>query len=75
MAPAAVDRYLLSAGRSAANPPAADAAAYLWDGRTDGQADVRDDANALSLFDQTDRTCTDTGGGGTVVQYTRSKSL
>jgi len=37
---------------------------YGTDGRTGGQADVRDDANALSLFDQTDRTCTDTVGGG-----------
>jgi len=36
-APAAVDLYLLPAGRSAANQPPAAAAVDLWDRRTDGQ--------------------------------------
>ena len=38
--PAAIDRYLLSAGRSAANPPATIAAVYHWDRRTDGRPTV-----------------------------------
>jgi len=33
---AAVDRYLLPAGRSAANPPATAAAVERWDRQTDG---------------------------------------
>jgi len=44
-APAAVDRYLLPAGRSAANSPAAVADVDPWDrwtsGQTDGRMDVR----------------------------------
>ena len=40
-APTAVDRYLLPAGRSAANPPAAVAAVDRWDRRTDGETDTR----------------------------------
>jgi len=42
-APAAIDRYLLPAGRSAANPPPAAAAAE----RRDRQADGRTDASPL----------------------------
>jgi len=36
-APAAADRYLLPAGRSATNPPHAAAAVDRWDRRTDGR--------------------------------------
>jgi len=42
-APSAVDRYLLPARRSAANPPHAEADVERWetDGRTDGRTDNR----------------------------------
>ena len=40
-APAAIDRYLLPAGRSAANSPAAMVAVDRWDRRTDGRTDAR----------------------------------
>jgi len=40
-APAAIDRYLLPAGRSAANPPAAVSAVDRWDRRTDIYTDGR----------------------------------
>jgi len=40
-APAAVSRYLLPAGRSAANPPATVAAVDRWDRQTDGQTPDR----------------------------------
>jgi len=39
-APAAVDRYLLPAERSAANPPAITVAAGRWDRQTDGRSTV-----------------------------------
>ena len=39
--PASADQYLLLAGRSAANPPAADAAVDRRDRRTDGRTDGR----------------------------------
>jgi len=38
--PAAIDRYLLFAGRSAANPPAAAAVVDRWDRRTDRMMDT-----------------------------------
>ena len=38
-APAAVDRYILPTGRSAANPPAAVAAVDRWDRQTDERTD------------------------------------
>jgi len=40
-APAAVDRYILPAGRSAANPPHAAAAVDRTDRQTDGRTDTR----------------------------------
>jgi len=39
-AAAAVDQYLLPAGRSAANPPATAAAVDRWDRQTDGRSTV-----------------------------------
>ena len=41
MAPAVIDRYLLPAGRSAADPPAAVVAVDRWDRETDGRTDAR----------------------------------
>jgi len=38
-APAAIDRYLLPAERSAANPPAAVAVVDRWDRQTEGRTD------------------------------------
>ena len=40
-ASAAIDRYLLPAGRTAANPQRRSAAGELWDRRTDGRTDDR----------------------------------
>jgi len=40
-APAAVDRYPLSAGRLAANPPITAAAVDRWDRQTDGRWNER----------------------------------
>jgi len=40
-APAAIDRCLLLAGRSAANPPVTVAAVDRWDRQTDGRTDGR----------------------------------
>jgi len=42
-ATAAIDRYLLPVGRSAANPLAATAALDRWDKRTGGRTDGRTD--------------------------------
>jgi len=39
-APAVIDRYLLPAGRSAANQPHAAAAVDRWDRQTDGRTDT-----------------------------------
>jgi len=38
---AAIDRYLLPAGRTAANPRQRSAAGELWDRQTDGRTDDR----------------------------------
>ena len=40
-APPAIDRYILPAGRSAANPTTAVAAVDRWDRHTDGWTDAR----------------------------------
>jgi len=50
-APAAIDRYLLPAGHSAANPPAAVAAVDRWGRQRDRQTDGRTDAWPLAYTD------------------------
>jgi len=44
---AAIDRYLLAAGPTAANPPQWRVAAAWWDGQTDSQTDGQADARQL----------------------------
>ena len=48
--PAAIDRYLLPAGRLAANPSHAAVAVSRWDRHTDGQTDGRPTVTQ-TLFD------------------------
>jgi len=49
-ATAAIDRYLLPVGRSAANLLAATAALYRWDKRAGGRTDGRTGARPLNII-------------------------
>jgi len=57
-APASIDRYLLPAGRSEENPPAAVAAVDRWDRQTDGRKPDRNtDDNLYAVLENKRSIC------------------